>query len=326
MNKGGIFIKYFDLHCDTFTECYDKKQSIWKNDLHISLDQNKTEYAQVFAVWIDDKLRGEAAYNRFLAIYNYFIEQLNKSPIPIKQCKNITDINNTMTENSVAAVLSVEGGAALGGKIERLEELYSLGVRMMTLVWNGECELGCGSVAQNPVGLTDFGKKVVAKMQELGMIVDVSHLSDAGFWNVAKIAKKPFIASHSNARAICNHPRNLNDEQLKYIFSHNGLVGINFYYRFLSVQQNPSISSAVDHIEYMLSLGGEKNICIGADMDGAQMPDDFKGIGEIENLVEIMLKRNFTGQLIDDIMFNNAYNFFNVCIMGLNPSPSRRNL
>ena len=308
-------MRYFDLHCDTFTECFDKNQSIWKNDLHISLDRNKTEYAQVFAVWIDDKLRGNDAYNRFLSIYNYFIDQLNKSPIAIKQCKDMTELNNAMSEKSVAAILSVEGGAALGGKIERLDEFYSLGVRMMTLVWNGECELGFGSLAQNPAGLTDFGKKAVTKMQKLGMIVDVSHLSDAGFWDVAKICKKPFIASHSNARAICNHPRNLNDEQLKYLFNNNGLVGINFYYRFLSDEQKPSISIAIDHIEYMLSLGGKRNICIGADMDGAELPHDFSGIGAIENLAEMMLKRNFTEQLINDIMFNNAYIFFhNFCL------------
>ncbi len=304
-------MNYFDLHCDTISECFDQKKSLWSNDLHVSLDKNTTEYAQVFAIWIDDKLRGDDAFNRFLTISDFFKDQLQQSPIAIKQCKNSHDIDAAMEEKSVAAILSVEGGAALGGKIERLEELYARGVRMMTLVWNGECELGTGSVAQHQSGLTDFGKQVVNKMQQLGMIVDVSHLSDEGFWDVAEISKKPFIASHSNARALCNHPRNLTDEQLKYLFSHNGIVGINFYHRFLSTEQKPSISSAIDHIEYMLSIGGAKNICIGADMDGAELPSDFGGIGAIENLVERMHKRNFTEQQIDDIMFSNAARFFN---------------
>jgi len=206
----------------------------------------------------------------------------------------------------------VEGGAALGGRLEMLDRLWETGVRMMTLTWNAPNEIGSGSETQQ--GLTSFGRDVVRRMEELGMMVDVSHLNDTGFWEVAKLARRPFLATHSDSRAVRDHSRNLTDEQFKAIRDMGGIVGINFCTMFLADvemdDRNVTEDQLMAHILHFLDLGGEDCVALGSDFDGATLPAFLEGAESLRTLREIMLKAGLGEALTDKICFRNALDFW----------------
>lgn len=163
----------------------------------------------------------------------------------------------------------------------------------MTLTWNYRNQIADGAF-ENATGggLTTFGKKVVSQMNSLGMIIDVSHLSDAGFWDVDKISEKPYIASHSNARKICNSQRNLTDEQIKAISEKGGAIGINLYPKFLSLNEKSDINDILKHIDYIINTGGEDCIGIGCDFDGINcMPENIYGVESLEFIINEVEKK-----------------------------------
>lgn len=306
-------MKLFDLHCDTLYRAVDEKGSIIDNNYHVSvLRGNKYKnWAQCFAIWIPDEYRNDAATSFFELAKLKFEEEVNKNLKLVNQCRNATDIKNTINENKCAAILTVEGGASIAGNIENLDYLKKCGVKMMTLTWNDHCEIGGGAFAKKPNGITDFGKKVINRMAELAIAIDISHASDSLFYDVIKTVNAPVVASHSNSRTICNHKRNLTDEQFDIIKSRKGLVGINFARDFLKKDGSKvSIYDIIKHVDYFLSRGGEKTVCFGTDFDGTEMPLGVSGIESMEGLYELFLKHNYKENLVEDIFFNNAFNFF----------------
>ena len=288
-------MRLFDLHCDTITKLFAQKQSLLDGDAQINLSKSAKldRWNQVFAIFIPDSLRGEAAFRYFLDVSEYYKNQIKAN----------------MSTSAVKSnhLLSVEGGAVLAGKLENIEILKENNVKLLTLTWNGENELGFG-ISENK-GLKTFGQKCLPKLEESNIVVDVSHLSDAGFYDVAEMCRKPFIASHSNSRRVCDNPRNLTDEQFMHIRSIGGIVGINFHRPFVTTKED-YISSLLSHIEHFLSLGGEKCLCIGSDFDGADIDPALDSIDKINTLVDAMKRANYSDDLIDDIMFNNASDFF----------------
>ena len=209
-------MKFFDLHSDTITECFVQNKSLRKNDLDISLEKGKylDEWIQVFAIWMPDEIRGKDAEEYYGKVYSRYREEI----------KN--------TEN-VKPILAVEGASVLNGKIENIEKLYRDGVKIITLTWNTDNELASGCFSENDRGLTAFGKEAVTEMVKRKIIPDVSHLSEKSFYDLCEITDFPFIASHSDSYAINPHVRNLKDEQIKIIIQRKGLVGLNFYNKFL---------------------------------------------------------------------------------------------
>ena len=300
-------MELFDLHCDTITECCKNDLELKSNDLHISLDKAAylSSWCQLFAIWMPNEYRKQAAFDYFDNVYDYFIKQ-----DAVRFCKNGEDIKNAVNENKTAAILTVEGGAATAGQLERLDYMYSLGVRLMTLTWNGECELGFGSDVKGGTGLTEFGFKAIRKMEELGMIIDVSHLNEKGFCDVAENTSKPFVASHSNSKTVWNHHRNLTDEQFKIISDWGGLVGLNFYTAFLPENSKNGSEGVLRNVYHFLELGGENTISIGADFDGAQMHDDLNGIDKIGTLFEYLISNGIPETTVKGLFFGNAYRFF----------------
>ncbi len=288
-------MRFFDLHCDTITKLFAQKQSLFDGDaqINISKTSNLDRWNQVFAIFIPDSLRGEDALRYFLDVSDYYRKQIdaNQSSLAVKS-------NH---------LLSVEGGAVLAGKLENIDILRENSVKLLTLTWNGENELGFG-INKNR-GLKDFGRKCVRKLEKSKIVVDVSHISDAGFYDVAEESTKPFVATHSNSRKICGHLRNLTDEQFLHIRSIGGIVGVNFHHPFVT-DGGDYISALMSHIEHFLSLGGEKCLCIGSDFDGADMDVALDSIDKINTLVDAMKKANYSDNLINDIMFNNALDFF----------------
>ena len=189
-----------------------------------------------------------------------------------------------------------------------LRFFYHLGVRMMTLTWNGENELGGG--ADTALGLTPFGREALKEMERLSIVADVSHASDALFYDVAEIAEKPIVASHSNARAVCPHRRNLTDRQFQILRDKGGLVGLNFCVHFLREDSNAHFEDLLRHADHFWSLGGETTLCLGSDYDGTDVPPELDGIEKMQDLYELFLKHNYKESLVNSLFFDNASKFF----------------
>ena len=301
----------FDLHCETITVCSSKNLELRHNDLHISLERLPagSRWGQAFAIFVPDELRGEKAVEFFRENVRFFRAEMEKNADRIVQASDYQEIMQAFDDGKFAAILTVEGGAALGGRLEMLDELRNCGVRMLTLTWNGENELGSGSDTHK--GLTPFGIEAVRRMEELGILVDVSHLNDEGFADLCKVATKPFIATHSNSRTICNHSRNLTDEQFCAIRDRGGLVGLNYYRYFI---KEDGISKDIDdllaHVRHFLSLGGEDILCCGSDFDGAEIPDYLNGLDRVENFRQALLGSGISLEITQKILFENVRRFF----------------
>lgn len=293
-------MRIFDLHCDTIYECLTKAKTLGDTSLHINFaDAPKTEgWVQFFAVFVPDDLRGPAAVSHTKkAIETYekqrimFSDRFCEKPRP----------------NRCVGLLSIEGGAALGGDIGKISEYYNQGVSMMTLTWNGLNELGGGQ--EDGGALTEFGFSAVAEMERVGMVVDVSHLSDAGFNDVLSAARKPFCASHSNARAVCNHKRNLTDRQFCAIKDSGGIVGIVLCDIFLKEGGGSDYSDVLRHIAHFLSLGGENTLAFGSDFDGTTLTGKMNGQKDLPELYGY-LEKNIGRTAADKIFYKNAERFF----------------
>ena len=302
-------MKYFDLHCDTALQCLEKHCSLLSNDLNISLERVRgyERWAQVFAVWIEDEYRGDAAYSRFCSASAYLQEELRKNVDSIAFCKTGADLDSAEQNSKNIAVLSIEGGAAIAGKMEHLHDVYEQGVRLMTLTWNGRNEIADGCMQEDAKGLTPFGFDVIREMNRMGMTVDVSHLSEAGFWDVANVSTKPFVATHSDSKALQPHQRNLTDDQFREIAQGGGLVGLNFHSDFLGGTED--IAEIVNHAEHFLNLGGEKVLALGSDFDGCELCGGINGVQDVSKLYDAMAER-FGKEITDDVFYNNTYRFF----------------
>lgn len=305
-------MKFFDLHCDTLYRCVKENKNLFDNNFHVSISKGKDFdlWIESFAVWISDELTNfEAA-----EFFNIAVEELKKQQ---KLCngrlKCVKDMNAVLIKNEreeCKGLLALEGSKALNKDLNRVEFMKKCGVKYITLTWNGDCDIGSGCGMKKPTGLTNFGKDVINLMNEFSIIPDLSHASDKLFYDTVNYSKKPIIATHSNSRTICNNNRNLTDDQFKIIRDMGGIVGINFCRDFLREDGNPDFSDIKNHVDYFLSLSGEKTLCIGSDFDGADMPNKISGVESINSLYNYFLSNGYKKSLIDDIFFNNAYEFF----------------
>ena len=294
----------FDLHCDTLFKANEKSGSIIDNDYEFSFKKASkyNKYTQVMAVWIPDEYRLEKAENLFMQCYNLLKQQLSEN----KEFQQNLELSSLSDYN---VILAIEGGSALASKLENIKKYREMGVRFLTLTWNGSNEIGDGIKCENPKGLTDFGKKAIPLLEENGIIIDVSHASEPLFWNVAELAQKPFVATHSNSRTICSNMRNLTDEQFKYICKIGGLVGLNFHRFFITDNGEADFSYIQKHLEHFLSLGGENVVALGSDFDGAEMPECIKGAESMADLYEYLLSKNYNESLLEKLFYSNAVEF-----------------
>lgn len=298
----------FDLHCDTLTTANEKNRGLMNGELAVSIDRlPDTRWCQCFAIFIPDDMRGPAALHYFEQTVRFFRAQMNLHCARISPVSTLAQMDAALNAGKIAAFLTVEGGAVLAGDLTNAKKLAAAGVRMLTLTWNRANELAGG--CEDKGGFTFFGRMAVAVLEQDGIILDVSHLSDAAFWDLAGFAKRPFVASHSNARAICDHPRNLTDEQFTHIVKIGGIVGINFYPTFVSGGEDASFERLASHIDHFLELGGEDIIALGSDFDGAKMPSWLSGVQDMPDFYEKMCKR-FGQAQTDKIFGENALAFF----------------
>lgn len=302
-------MRLFDLHCDTLTECFDKRENLLENRRHLDLVRGgKMEaWAQLFAVWMPDHLRGEAAFERCCTVLDFAREQAARYADRLQIVEDAAGLATALEAGRCAGILTVEGGAALAGELRHLDELARRGVKLITITWNGSNELGHGCLSGCPDGLTPFGKAAVKRMEELAILPDVSHLNEAGFWDVAETAAGPVLASHSVSAALCASPRNLRDDQFREIRDRKGLVGINFCAGQLGEQTFEAIER---HLDHYLTLGGADTVAFGADLDGTDLPEEWGGIQVMERLYEYLCRKNYDTACLDKVFFSNCYDFF----------------
>lgn len=304
-------MKLIDLHCDTIDKLMVnvKEYNLRSNEFSVDLDRLKKadSLAQTFALFVNT---GDIKnpYNYCMSMADKFFEEMEKNKDIISLATNYKEIMDNEANKKMSALLAIEEGAVLEGKIENLKKFYDLGVRMMTLTWNHPNEIGFPHNVglSKEKGLTNFGKEVVYKMNELGMLVDVSHLSDAGFYDVADIATKPFIATHSNARQVMNHSRNLNDDMIKVLANSGGVTGLNFFHSFLSQDSETKIEYIINHMKHIINVGGIDVLAIGTDFDGIDSVVEVKDISEMDKLVMALEKDGFTLEQIEKIYYKNA--------------------
>ena len=299
-------MRLFDLHCDTMTELCRDKENLMSNNGHISLDRAGylTEYVQDYAVFVPDEYRGRAAVEYFDNIYAYYRKQLEG----IADMSEYADRKNTRFRS----VLSVEGGAAMGGTTEGLHHLADCGVKLITITWNGRNELASGCFDEDDIGLTQFGREAVREMERLRIAADVSHLSVKGFYDLADIATKPIIASHSCCDIVDNFKakhRNLTRDQVRIISESGGVIGINLWKKLLGNEDN-SFDAVLRHMSTLIEWVGEKCVAMGTDFDGCDINPDLAGIEKLDALNVYLSCHGFSQKLLDDIFFANADRFF----------------
>lgn len=294
-------MKLIDMHCDTLWKLMDvdKGGNLAENHCSVSIPfmkeaGTKAQFFACFTCLRDFENEGgyEGCYGRVKEMITYLMEQTERYSKQIGLAKSFSQMQENVGEGKVSAFLTVEEGGVLNGKQERLYELYDKGIRLMTLMWNYENCIGYPNSRNGDVmrkGLKPFGIEAVRRMDDLGMLVDVSHASDGTFWDVLKYSRKPVVASHSNCRMLCNHPRNLTDEMIRSLAQTGGVAGINFYGAFLgtgkmaeaeAAGQDSTIEAMTAHILHMIRVGGSGFPAIGTDFDGF----DAEGIVEIPDV------------------------------------------
>lgn len=299
-------MRTFDGHCDTISRSYFTNAGFRCSEGHLDLERMKEHgpWAQFFACFSTKQWAKKPLWEIFQDQYKVFCRELESNADLIVHCRTAAQAEAAWAEGKQAAFLSVEGAELLDCDLDKLEQAYGMGVRAVNLTWNYENALSGSNVEGKEKGLTDQGKDFVQKMQELGMLVDVSHLSDPGFWDVIDLAQKPIFASHSNSRAICPHSRNLTDEQFTALVKNGGVAGLNMCDEF--VGEAPTIDTVVAHVEHWFGLGGEKNVSLGGDWDGISgMPAGIHGIQDIEKLAERLLRLNYPEEKVNGIFYMN---------------------
>ncbi len=325
-------MKAADMHCDTIAEIHSlrakgKEISILHNDLHIDLEKMKAgDYGlQNFALFVSLG-REKRPFEYAMALLDTFYTEIEAHPDRIGIVRTWDDIEKNWNAGRMSALLTIEEGGVCEGNLQYLRDFYRLGVRMMTLTWNYANELGWPNIlnlegsatigyVDTEHGLTETGIAFVEEMERLGMIVDVSHLNDAGFWDVVKYGKRPFVASHSNCRALVpGCPRDLTDEMIRAIAERGGVAGINYCIDFLHSPDEwkegetpvSLVSDMVRHMKHMKNVGGIGCIGLGSDFDGIGGELEMKTAADLPLLEAEMRRQGFTESEIEAVFHGNV--------------------
>ncbi len=298
---------YFDFHCDTLSKAYNDKTSLNHSDYMVNINSLKkySPSVQTFAIYND----GSMYRAHMTEVFSFFKNQCRTYSEMLAHACTSADIKNNEHSGRMSALLAIEGlGNQVDFDINTVAYYYEQGVRIIGLCHNDDNIL-CGGCGKNHTGLTPLGRSVLRQMQKLGIILDVSHMSDIGFWQSAEEYSLPFAATHSNSRSVCPHNRNLTDEQFICLAKRGGLCGINLYPPFTD-GDTADIDDIIRHIEHFVSLGGENSICIGSDFDGIPYPvSDIDNAGDMYKLFDTLLSHNYNETLINKLAFNNFHNF-----------------
>lgn len=311
-------MRLIDLHCDTIWMFMREEETKLQNNCFcVDIEKLKAagSMAQFFACFI--YLNEIAREERWEQGYQLALDMIKRGKTEFAACSdeislalNYDDVKKNYVGGKMSAILTIEEGGILNNDISRLHELYNQGIRLITLTWNHENCIGYPNSRDKAImqkGLKPFGIEVVEKMNELGMIIDVSHLSDGGFWDVLKHSEKPVVASHSNVRSLCNHPRNLSDEMIKALAEKGGVAGINLYPYFINKNGKATVEDIVNHVWHMHQAGGEDFIAVGTDFDGFDEGElEIAHMGEMEKLYDAVKRRGLSERQMEKFWSGNA--------------------
>lgn len=325
-------MKVWDLHCDTLSELRKaehagRPKSFAQNDLHIDLEKlQKGDYLlQCFAAFVNlgDKTPGADPLVTALEEIDQFKRIMAAYPEKIAPVYTAADIRRNAAAGKISGMLTIEEGACCKGSAGVLRRMYELGVRMMTLTWNHDNELaapqanpGGPLAAQTQRGLTETGFAFLAEMERLHMIVDVSHLSDRGFWDIVEHGTRPFVASHSNCRALCPHTRNLTDAMIRALAEKGGIAGLNYYAAFLDTDPahpeacRSTVERIAEHAAHYKQVGGIGVLALGSDFDGIDGHHQLETAADMPLLADALRRAGFTEDEVERIFWRNARDFF----------------
>ncbi len=309
-----------DMHCDTlqafFSDIFPSLTPYRTNENmgdrstkgHVDIPRMKDGGVdcQVFAVFVSKVSNPPKPLHRALNFVDIFYRECEKND-EITPVVSHESILRAIKSGKIAAMLSLEGGEALEVDVSILRILHKLGVRMMSLTWNHRNHLADGvNEDRTKGGLTNLGVKVIDEMERLGMIVDVSHLSESSFWSLSEITDSPIIASHSNCRFLCDHPRNLTDGQIEGIADKGGVIGVNFYPKFLKKKGKTTVGDVADQIEHIINLVGVDYVGLGSDFDGiSSTPIGLDDVSMMPNITLELVLRGYGEEEIRKILGGN---------------------
>lgn len=302
---------FADMHCDTILKIYHHRRNIseYNSDCHVDLPrlQKGRVDLQFFAIFPDIDTAPAGALTRTLQLLDFFWEQYNCNDKDLHLILSRTDLDFCLKSGKIGALLSVEGGEALAGELSILRILYRLGVRSLGLTWNYRNQLADGAEeGRTGGGLSRFGVEVVREMNRLGMVVDVAHLSERGFWDVLEVSTKPVIASHSNCRALWNHPRNLSDEQISSLAQGGGIIGLTFVADFLG-SGRVDLEDYLRQIDHICDLVGDEHLGLGSDFDGTdQVLPEIPDVSRYPVIAEALAQRGYSDDSIRRICRDNC--------------------
>ena len=316
---------FADMHCDTITTLYDKKaigssESLCENSLQLDiLKMEKSRYLlQNFAIFLDKDIWKKNICQEAMQRICFFQNEMEKNADRIRQVFTYDDILQNEKEDLISALLTLEGGEILEGNVDNLYRFHEKGVRMITLTWNYDNELGHCHFDTEGKGLTKMGFEIVERMEAAHMIPDVSHGSDALFWDVCKTTKKPFSASHSNARSIYDKTRNMSDEMIRALSEHGGVMGMNFYAGFTSMHSKKDemcyMEDILKHMQHVVNIGGIDCLGLGSDFDGIDTEVEWKDACGMEILLDGMKKAGFSSSECDKICRENVLRLYKECL------------
>ena len=299
-------IPLFDSHSDTVHVACAHGRHLRENDMQLDFQRNSAfqPRGQVFSVWGEPR-RDPPMFDK---VMDYWEQELAANADLVLHCRSAEDIRTAHREGKIAALLSIEGAEQIGCRRDRLQEVYQRGVRIIHPCWNYDNVL-TGSATEKQFGLTEEGRRFVQDAQRIGIVIDLSHISERAFWDVLELTEKPVLAGHSDSRAVLDNPRNLTDEQFTALAKLGGVAGLNLSGKFIGGAYD--IEAVVDHAEHFLSLGGEKAVGLGTDLDGVTaLPEGLHGVQDFDKLYEAMLRRNWSEDTVRNIFFGNLNDFF----------------
>lgn len=338
--KEGNEMSYIDMHCDTVSRLLNQRlaggeETLRENKGHVDLLRMKQADCMVqnFALFVELGQDGDP-WERACALYELYRKELEANADLIAPVYQYADIEKNRAAGRMSALLTVEEGAVCGGRLEKLHKLHDMGVRMLTLTWNFPNELGAPNFSRVLLeqlkkertgenfeayfhtpnlrdGLTERGREFVTEMEKLGMIPDVSHLSDGGFYEVLETTAKPFVASHSNAREVSPCVRNLTDDMIRKLGNRGGVMGLNFCADFLEEKpfgekNGGTIAAIVRHARHIVNVGGIEVLGLGSDFDGIDTHEEIRDVLGLELLREELKKAGFTERELDMIYYGNV--------------------
>ena len=294
-----------DGHCDTLKEAWKRDLSLDSTLLNFNIMDTKTPMIQMMAIYISP----EEAENGFEVAEKVIakFEREKENHKNIVQIYNREDIEK-VRDDKIGIILTAENGSIIQGNLNNIDKLYDKGIRIMSIVWNEQNDLASGALTKEDKGLTKLGIEYVKYLNKKNILIDVSHASEKTFWDTIKYTTKPVVATHSCAYNICNHPRNLKDNQIRQIAKREGIIGIPFCSQFLNRTGKANIQDIIKHIKYIKKLVGIDYVGIGSDFDGLDEEDilaDMKSVKDIWKLEKELKKENFTKQEINKVLGDN---------------------